>query len=61
MLLVADPSHANLIFGLQLANARQAGQQVSAKFDAVDSCDTISADAEPSHVIHMGEMSDVLM
>ena len=36
-------------------------KQISAKVDAVSSHGTISADAEPFHVIHMGPMSDVDM
>jgi hypothetical protein len=54
--------HANLIFGLELAKAYLAScEQISAKNDAVCGHSTISVDAKPYHVIHMGSMSDVGM
>ena len=50
-------SHFWAAVGLSLAKC----QQISARIDDVCSHGTISVDAEPFHVIHMGPMSDVVM
>ena len=60
--LVALWCETYLIFGFDLAKPWQAAcQQFSTKTDAVCCHSTISVDAEPYHVIHMGLMSDVVM
>jgi hypothetical protein len=68
MLLVANMSLANLIFGLNLAKptcylaiAVSTNFQPKLMLFAVTGHSTISVDAEPYHVIHMGPMNGFVM